>query len=825
MAKPITIEGLRLTGFRAYLQPQPFSLYRGNMPLSLAVFAPNAKGKSSLVDAFEFYFSTDATLSRLGIRAAERNAGRAALEHVDAQTKGVTPAIEFSFREGADKFGDSRAVTQYGSRLSAAADRVRPHCVVPFIIRGYELRAFVEQQTPEKRYEEIVEWFGLQPLLTIQRNLRVLRRQVKQRAESTTERQERLRDLSRITGNALTEWSEESVCSWLNEQVVAKVDSTLTVGALSAGDTGYQKLKTQKALEDETLGITSLKRVLTKLETLYKRPTNQAENAAGAIVTFENAASTYSAAASREAEERASVSQAAFDSVWTAAKNILEGKSVLLEACPVCDTQFAATPHGSRDAVHLSLTTKLGDLTAYRQAEGARKTAETTIAEAYRVLGENLATLIASLKDTDYYAGKIKSLEIYQQALSTWKTGSDTPPSTAAVTRLDALHTEISAERQRIEEQQGEHTYANALTTVDSLMNVKDDLLRVDRTNAELLTLNARLNQQSLIINKAIVEHTQSLVGELKDNVNSLYKDIQGDGTEAPPIHFELPDDEDTNQQRIQLLINFADNRKGVVPSGYLSDSQIHTLALSLRLAAIRLFNTRFPVIVLDDIVSSYDAEHRKNIAAMLAKHLGHYQIVLVTLDERFFMLLQDHLPQSAWTFRRITELKRDLGPIFHDHQTPDEVIQLKLDSGQSAANEIRQAEEEWLLDICRGFRAKTIIRPVDNPYKYERSELAAALASFLKSASIVPPQVSGMANPFLVSLQKGSVENFGSHFSDNPNESASSGDEKARWKEFTYFRDKFACPKCGSRRYVRPEPLTLPVCKKCQTPFSFKDA
>ena len=825
MAKPITIEGLRLTGFRAYLQPQSFSLCRGDMPLSLAVFAPNAKGKSSLVDAFEFYFSPDATLSRLGIRAAERNAGRAALEHVDAQAKGVTPAIEFSFREGADKFGDSRAVTQYGSPLPAAADRVRPCCVVPFIIRGYELRAFVGDQTPEKRYEEIVAWFGLLPLLTIQRNLRILRRQVKQRAEFTTDRQERLRDLSRISGNALTEWDEANVCNWLNEQVLTRLDSTLTIGAFSAGDTGYQELKTRKALEDETLGITSLKRVLTKLETLYKPSPNQAEKAGGAIVTFENAVSAYSAAASKEAEERAKASQAAFGSVWAAAKNILEGKGMHLETCPVCDTEFPATPHGSRDAIHLSLTTKLGDLAAYQQAESGRKTAETTLAGAYRVLGEDLAALTASLKDTSY-AGKIKSLEIYQQALATRGTGGDTPPgSTAAVTQLDALHTEISAEKKRIEEQQGEHTYANALTTADSLMKVKDDLLRIDRTKAELLTLTTGLNQQALVINKAIVEHTQSLVGELKDNVNSLYKDIQGDGTEAPPIRFELPDDEDTNQQRIQLLINFAANRKDVVPSGYLSDSQIHTLALSLRLAAIRLFNTRFPVIVLDDIVSSYDAEHRKNIAAMLAKHLGHYQIVLVTLDERFFMLLQDHLPQNAWTFRRITELKPELGPIFHDHRTPDEVIQLRLDSGESAANEIRQAEEEWLLDICRGFRAKTIIRPVDSPYKYERSELAAALASFLKSANIVPPQVSGMANPFLMSLQKGNIENFGSHFSDNPNETASSGDEKARWKEFTYFRDKFACPKCGSRRYVRPEPLILPVCKKCQTPFSFKSA
>jgi len=276
-------------------------------------------------------------------------------------------------------------------------------------------------------------------------------------------------------------------------------------------------------------------------------------------------------------------------------------------------------------------------------------------------------------------------------------------------------------------------------------------------------------------------------------------------------------------KQRIQLLIDFSETRKGVVPSGYLSDSQIHTLALSLRLAAMRLFNDNVPVIVLDDVVTSYDADNRKNIAAMFAKNFTGHQIIIVTHDERFFALLQDHMPQGSWLFRRITELKPDYGPTFHDHRTPDEEIQTKLDKGEKAANEIRQAEDEWLLDICRAFRVKVAIRPVDRPYKFERSELANALASFLKRAGIVPPQVPGIANPFLVSLQKGDVENFGSHFSDNPAEGGSAGDEKTRWKEFTSFRDQFACPGCGGRRFIRPEPLTKPVCKICEVPFAFK--
>ncbi|MDO8436855.1 MAG: hypothetical protein Q7S69_01635 [Nitrosomonadaceae bacterium] len=816
----ITIESFHLVGFRAYLQRQTFHLCRDKTPLSLAIFAPNAKGKSSLVDAFEFYFSEDATLERLGIRATER-AGRRALEHVNAQTKGVPSEVHFSFREGTDKFGDKRAVIPQGSSIPAAAQRVLENRTLPFVIRGHELRGFVEQQTSEDRYKEIAAWFGLDPLIDIQKNLRALRRQMKVKAESTTERHERLQDLARATGNTVKVWDEAAVCKWLNDEIVAKLDKMLTLATISETDTGYQVLKKRKESEEESLGLASLKRFLTQTETLYRYPAEEDEKPTGAIVEFGAAVTTHAAAVSKEAEERAKASQTVFNEVWTAAKAVFENNDVDLDACPVCDTKFPATPHGSRHDIRVKLDANLSDLTDYRNAEAILKISKDSLAQAFLSLIQSLKALTSSFNDTGY-ADKIKSIETYQLALATWKAGDGALDSADTIVELKALHEAISGEKKRIEAKQGEHTYANALKIADDLIKLRSNLGRIDRTKAELTKLHEQLNQQALAINKAIVEHTQKIMGKLKDHVNILYKEIQGGDVDAPPIHLKLPDEDDTNQQRIQLLIDFSSNRKGVVPSGYLSDSQIHTLALSLRLSAVSFFNTKVPIIVLDDVVTSYDADHRKNIAAMLAKHFGDFQIILVTHDERFFLLLQDHLPQNVWNFRRIIEIKPDFGPSFHDHRTPDEVIQAKLVAGESAANEIRQAEEEWLLDICRDFKVKVVIRAIERPYKYDRSELAGALASFLKNVGITPPEVPGIANPFLASLQKGDVENFGSHFSDNPNEGASVGDEKTRWEEFRFFRDQFACPSCGNKRFMKPEPLKYPVCKKCETPFAF---
>ena len=66
----ITIEKIELQGFRIYLKQQTFNFKHGNNPASLAIFAPNARGKSSLIDAFEYYLSENGTLERLGERAS-----------------------------------------------------------------------------------------------------------------------------------------------------------------------------------------------------------------------------------------------------------------------------------------------------------------------------------------------------------------------------------------------------------------------------------------------------------------------------------------------------------------------------------------------------------------------------------------------------------------------------------------------------------------------------------------------------------------------------------------------------------------------------------
>lgn len=371
----------------------------------------------------------------------------------------------------------------------------------------------------------------------------------------------------------------------------------------------------------------------------------------------------------------------------------------------------------------------------------------------------------------------------------------------------------------------GDHTYVKAKAKIDRLLELQTERDLALRTRGELGKLSDALTAQATIISAEIRKKVQALLDKLQTPMNDIYKLIQGAG--AAPIRLELPAEDDTNQQRLNLLIDFAKNRTGVQPGGHLSDSQIHSVALALRMAAIQQFNVGAPIIALDDIVTSYDTDHRRTIAGLIATMFGGSKILITTHDERFFNYLKDQLKAKAWHFTRIIGLDPAYGARFADHKVSDEMIEARWAAGQSAANEMRQAEEEWLLGICRDFEVSVRIRPLDRPYSYERSELASALARLLKDAKLAPALVPGVNNRFLDSLAKGVIENFGSRFQDPPYGEGSIGDEKARWEEFKTFRSQFACKKCSRTKFQRPFTLKKPLCPHdgCEAQFEFAAA
>lgn len=822
MTDPYFLRSLGLAGFRAYLHPKTFDFSKKRC---LAIFAPNGSGKSSVIDALEFMFSRDGTLERLGQRTINNQAGPVALAHNLAEEAKIAPAVTIGVVSGKDATNGSRSAIGAKRPMPAVATVVTACFAVPPIIRGHTLRTFVEIHTPEQRYADVANWLQLGPLVEVQKNIRALRTQVKAASEDGTALQRADTELARETNQVVKAWDSAAILAYANASVLAPLDAALVLAALTAGDPAYLELEARAKVEENKIGLAGLRQIRSAAAALWVEVTDAESGAiviGGAIPSFDAAVGALSAAVVEEAEERGKAASTMFQALWEAAEPLFAEGVPAPAICPVCETPVADTPAGSAEAIREHIAKHLEELADYAAAKKVLDAAKTAATKAHNQVVAVLPGLIGLLGDDD---AELKAdLIAYQAGITGWPRAA-VAASADIVASIAKLLATLDRAITDIESKQGDHTYIKAKAKIDRLLELQTERDLALRTRHELGKLSDALTAQATIISAEIRKKVQALLDKLQTPMNDIYKVIQGAG--AAPIRLELPAEDDTNQQRLNLLIDFAKNRTGVQPGGYLSDSQIHSVALALRMAAIQQFNVGAPIIALDDIVTSYDADHRRTIAGLIATMFDGSQILITTHDERFFNYLKDQLEAKAWHFTRIIGLDPAYGPRFADHKVSDEMIEARWAAGQSAANEMRQAEEEWLLGICRDFAVSVRIRPLDRPYSYERSELASALAGLLKDAKLAPALVPGVNNRFLDSLVKGVIENFGSHFQDGPYGDGSIGDEKARWEEFKTFRGQFACKKCSRTKFQRPFTLKKPVCAhdSCEAQFEFAAA
>jgi recombinational DNA repair ATPase RecF len=820
--QPTFIHSLLIQGFRAYLQPKTFDF---TMKRSLAVFAPNAGGKSSTVDALEFMFSDDGTLKNLGTKAVHNKAGPDALAHYLAKEQKLTPEVVIKFQKGKTITVDNKRNVIGKGRMHVPQDAkiIKTYFFASPIIRGYALRQFVEGMTPEDRYIEVAKWLQLDPLVVVQKNLRKLLADFKNSAEDNAALTHLNKKIASETMDYLPLWDTRTATDYINEELLAPLDSELKFESLNEADQALLILKERAKDEEHQLGLSGLRNINKALKNLYSVSMDENTNnttITGLLNDFDQAINQRNIAIENEANIRNKTANALFSSFWETASLLFENGMSDISECPLCCTPISNSSAGSVEGIRTHITTHLTELQAFSQALKLLNVSKNVMIESHKALVLHLDITLPLLEET--YPQLYKKLSYFQDNNKAWIIDNIPPDWLFLVPLLLQAQASTAKNIEEIERRQGENTYVKALSKIEKLLSFKkehDDIMRLQKEKKDLLIA---LRSQSSHIDKEIRKKVQSLINFLQEPVNEIYREIQG--KKATPIKIELPPENDLNQQRLFLLIDFSHNRKGVQPSGYLSDSQIHSLALSLRLAAIKQFNTKAPIVALDDIVTSYDANHRRSLAKMLNIHFANFQVIVMTHDKRYFTYLKETNKIENWQYLCITELDHNYGPRFTNHKVTDEMIEQRLCNNESVANDIRQAEEEWLLQICQNFVVYARIRTTEEAYTYSRSELAEALQRYLKENNMEPPMVPGINQPFLDTLQRGNIENFGSHHQSGEYGDSSIGDERERWEEFKYFRDRFLCSECQGKLFKRSKNSKKPICANdsCGIPFKF---
>jgi energy-coupling factor transporter ATP-binding protein EcfA2 len=184
----------------------------------------------------------------------------------------------------------------------------------------------------------------------------------------------------------------------------------------------------------------------------------------------------------------------------------------------------------------------------------------------------------------------------------------------------------------------------------------------------------------------------------------------------------------------VELAINFYGSHQRP-PHGVLSESHLNSLAIALFLAMAETFNEKLRFLVLDDVINSFDREHRSHLADLLANEFSEWQLVVLTHDHQFY----EHLTRRAPSWRKLelTSWTYGEGPRTSGFAGSGilAAARERLEQGDvgGAAAKARRALEEQLQEVCQALEAPLAFRRGQANEQREIGELLRGLRRTLK--------------------------------------------------------------------------------------------
>lgn len=170
-------------------------------------------------------------------------------------------------------------------------------------------------------------------------------------------------------------------------------------------------------------------------------------------------------------------------------------------------------------------------------------------------------------------------------------------------------------------------------------------------------------------------------------------------------------------------------------PDKYLSESHLNCLGICLFLASVKAFNKINKFFILDDVISSFDTNHRARFARLLVEKFSDYQILLFTHEKDWFEIVSNMVRGKNWIIKRMYWDHENGATIEPPPFTLKEEIENKLKKADttSLGNSIRIYLERLLKEICHDLKVKVEFRFNGHNGNRMANELLSELKSKLK--------------------------------------------------------------------------------------------
>ncbi|MBI4825311.1 MAG: hypothetical protein HY807_02675 [Nitrospirae bacterium] len=420
--------------------------------------------------------------------------------------------------------------------------------------------------------------------------------------------------------------------------------------------------------------------------------------------------------------------------------SILEKKLYEDDKCPLC------LEDKSREELIDELRKRLEELaivkkekdaaiedknTTHRIIQGALTEIETALKEKCLLLEENTAIRkeIEQIKETTSTAlEKIKKASLAELELIN-------KPEDFISLDIPAIQTIISAlaaKKEKIITGKKDDLTFTAYSKISSVRQSYNEIKFMKKAS-EILTQQQQ--SMELIYNEFVKKQREGLCSFLESiskDINDLYLFMNASENVS---EIELvPLDEDDEFVGITLQFKFHGQPESP-PHKYLSESHLNCLGICLFLASVKAFNKFNRFIVLDDVISSFDINHRARFARLLIEKFSDYQIILFTHERDWFEIVLNMVKGKNWLIKKM-RWDHDTGASIEEPLTDIKAkIEAKLENSDSSelGNMIRKYLERLLKNVCLNLEVK--VRFLFNEHNENRmaNELLSELRGKLK--------------------------------------------------------------------------------------------
>lgn len=687
------IKKITISGFRGInIPPLELNFQKNNSIQSMMIYGKNGSGKSSIIDAWEWLYS-----GRIEHLARE-DAKEHSFPHKEAKNGQTWIEVEFTNREiGKIKAEfDTDRITR--PKIEGNLPKMKEFIPHPCHLRYRDITKFV-YETKARKYEILSHQMGFGKTIDIQNQLQTGSRLLQEKLEDLEKERDKY-------GEEYQEASEEEpkdVASFIiTLNTIFKHQCISTIKGVDEVKTSLKKLREQIEKDERTKKLQLWKDTQTIINQFYP-----VEDIRSNISKFQEDFTKF-----KQDEEE--ISKLVLLDLYNKGIEAIESLEIY-DVCPLCDEPYKGNlmEHIKSKQSHLDeLSKKRKDLETRRKElfssiDGIIRKIEYTnsyleekeLEPPLIKLKEDMKNVILPLGECrDILGKKIENIDKEFDFL----TKIDTKEFESLLNSESGIKDEISSRVENLEKDESRKALVDDFQQANKL---QESFLKWNRLNKNIEKLG-EIKRVYEEIRNDYVEDTKKSVQESFDAISSdvaaYFKILEWDSDVLDNPKIKLYYERD---KAVELEIMFGGEL--ISPAyKFLSESQLNSFGLSIFLASAKHFNPNFKLIILDDVINSFDAYKRPQVIDLLSEHFSDYQILLLTHDSVWLDRLQRRFPQ--WIRNHFFGWDYAIGPKMRPGKNSYEQIDesLSQDKPEEAGWKFGVYLEWILRELCENLEA-----------------------------------------------------------------------------------------------------------------------